>query len=772
MSNDVVLPFADLVAYRSQLQKFCSTHYKSLIAFQDGISFKLITSESKLGPNARHLTSSATCIESLLECPQEFLPKKGISLSNLAKDFSLSALSRPHNEWVSDGSASIYCRCRTLPLIVNHLPRYSDRIQQHLKRILSQLNFIATRLAIGEATAKSSDRDDWYPPNAYHTYWTLYLLDLISKKFPSNYESLRSIFSKTRFDLDRIRAEMLMWAQYTTGYQIALHASDSSTLDSDQLAWALAIIITFKQDFQSNLAQQDFIRHAFKCLFAHQTKTGIWRTGAPLFHYVESGNAYCYVFETFSVVLKNALTDRKEGIFLRHVLRPYLPNLLALWRYAVSTQIPLREEGQIAWSSGHRANHKEPESWATASVFSFSHCLRRLIGIWTRESVAEELKVIRTHTSPNEAVQTLLKRGATWGSLEKSAANQLITLFVNPVQFFESGNNLEPDSQPINEDQACAAILFGPPGTSKTTLSKCVAEAIGWDYVELHASHFVADGLPNVQRTANTIFEKLLQLDRTVILFDEIDELVRAREVEPDAFGRFLTTSMLPKLAELWKLKKVIYFVATNHISFFDSAVIRAQRFDALVRVSPPCMKSKLTRLKEILQDYGYQVTLTRLGVTEAEKSLHNIPINHNGSSQDPNVDELPLPDSCVLAKLILMRWDQLQELAAIICTIHGTKKKLTLSRMILEDALSKISDPFLKKCKLFREYIDSGKYEQHDFNKVTIWKVRSPIPSKHKNKFIKKLNSYWYESKASFGDYRDFPGKCRLIQPGTLQCH
>ena len=40
----------------------------------------------------------------------------------------------------------------------------------------------------------------------------------------------------------------------------------------------------------------------------------------------------------------------------------------------------------------------------------------------------------------------------------------------------------------------------------------------------------MADGLPNVQRTANQIFERLVELDRTVVLFDEIDELVRARE--------------------------------------------------------------------------------------------------------------------------------------------------------------------------------------------------------------------------------------------------
>ena len=92
------------------------------------------------------------------------------------------------------------------------------------------------------------------------------------------------------------------------------------------------------------------------------------------------------------------------------------------------------------------------------------------------------------------------------------------------------GGSREPDSQPVKEDQARAAILFGPPGASKTTLCRSIAEAIGWSYVELHASHFVAEGLSRVQRTADNIFKQLMQLDNTVILFDEIDELVRARK--------------------------------------------------------------------------------------------------------------------------------------------------------------------------------------------------------------------------------------------------
>jgi SpoVK/Ycf46/Vps4 family AAA+-type ATPase len=92
-----------------------------------------------------------------------------------------------------------------------------------------------------------------------------------------------------------------------------------------------------------------------------------------------------------------------------------------------------------------------------------------------------------------------------------------------------------------------------------------------------------------------------LELDHTVVLFDEIDELVRERDMEKDAFGRFLTTSMLPKLAELWEARKILYFVATNHINYFDSAIIRSHRFDALILVSPPSFDAKIRELQRLL---------------------------------------------------------------------------------------------------------------------------------------------------------------------------
>jgi hypothetical protein len=721
MQNELI-SFDDLVLCRQQLQKFCGAHFDSLAKFFDSPCFKLSLEDDPLKGAIRHLSSTSTCFESLLDCPEVLRPAKAFNALAAASEFASRSMERPRDDWKSDGSADIYCRCRALPLIVKHLPGFDQRLESHLQIILSQLDGQIGRMAIGEAMGER--QEDWYPPNAFHTYWTLKLLNDIEQRFSDEFKEIEKNFAATRSNISRVRAELILWSRQTCGYQIALHSGNSSALDSDQLAWSLTALIAFDSSFPANLAQRDFLKHALACLFRQQTDSGVWRTGAPLFHYRSSGNAYCYVFETFATLLRAALTEKNIGSFARAELRPYAGKLLNLWQYARSTEISLGDGNSIGWNSSHRPNRNSPESWATASVFAYSQCLRRLIGIWTRESAATQRGVAVSTGSPEDGIETLKSRGDTWTDGGESVAAQLLTLFVNPVHCVGMGDKLEPDSQLIEENQARAAILFGPPGTSKTTLAKGVAQAIGWDYVEIHASHFVADGLPNVQKTADAIFEQLMQLDRTVILFDEIDELVRAREKEPDAFGRFLTTSMLPKLAELWKRRKVMYFIATNHVRFFDPAVIRAQRFDALVHVAPPSFDRKIRRIKELLQMYDIQTLGVEFNAQNVQQSLKDA---GGGTEKDDNES---LASTARLAKFLLIRWDQIDELVSSLRT-RAKDDKITLQRDSMEECLGGLLDPSLKTRGTFRDYIASSGFEQHDFGKTLLYRVFGDVPAK-----------------------------------------
>ena len=65
--------------------------------------------------------------------------------------------------------------------------------------------------------------------------------------------------------------------------------------------------------------------------------------------------------------------------------------------------------------------------------------------------------------------------------------------------------------------------------------------------------------------------------------------------------SRLLTTSMLTQLNDLRRAKKSIFFLATNRLRAFDSAIIRPGRFDMQLFVGTPNLESRVIQLRSQL---------------------------------------------------------------------------------------------------------------------------------------------------------------------------
>jgi hypothetical protein len=85
----------------------------------------------------------------------------------------------------------------------------------------------------------------------------------------------------------------------------------------------------------------------------------------------------------------------------------------------------------------------------------------------------------------------------------------------------------------------------------------------------------------------------LAMTEQVVVLLDEFDELGKDRAQAPELLSRFITTSMLPKLALINKQRKIVFLLATNYVSDFDAAFSRRGRFDMMLQVLPPTAESK-----------------------------------------------------------------------------------------------------------------------------------------------------------------------------------
>jgi len=338
-------------------------------------------------------------------------------------------------------------------------------------------------------------------------------------------------------------------------------------------------------------------------------------------------------------------------------------------------------------------------------------------------------------------------------------------MFINPIRKGRSQSGTEPDAQPITNEQARSAILFGPPGTSKTFLCGCVAAAVGWQYIEVHASHFVAAGLPEVQKTADEIFNRLMELDHAVVLFDEIDELVREREMEHDAFGRFLTTSMLPKLAELWRQRKVMYFVATNHIQYFDSAITRPQRFDALIFVGPPSYRAKVQEIENYLAESVSSSVKPRLA-----ECYQDIKAAFSQAAKEYHRRDGELSTEFILAKFALLRFDQIRELAWWLARQGKySETQPTISSEGLRDCLDEFDDQRLRRYAPYMDFGRDQKYAKRPNRMLNVWRVQGFDSGTLPKGFAKSGDSVWAASEDS--EPPKVSGySAEAIPPGTVR--
>lgn len=737
--------FDELARVRLHLQNLCEPHAEEIPKFSKGVggdphNYFDIHGEpdcSNRHGSIKNLTTTATCIQSLARSGKPWSGEQ-------SKKFSKSALNLARDKWVSGESAGVYCRVRALPVIVDILDSSQvskeKKIGQHLTYVFQQLIANPEHESVGEHGAKSGvppSEYTGYPANAYHTYWASQLLDKLETK---GYD-IEEWAKESGTSIAMLRALMNGFARRVIGREVALHSLDSSQLDTDQLTWATAHMIRGESKDRLGPRDRDLLDAALTSIFTTQTSNGSWPRFDPLFHYKASGNAHSYMFEALAELLEALLQSADKHCLI--LLRKHAQNLVRCIEFLDQTRISNGPGGRTGWTSGHRTNQSphDPESWATANVYDFLQACRQLFGHWTKEQALRELPAHKTkRLSKQEALKNLKERGATWvlPPCSVTVGGRLQSMFVhngNP----ESDEALQdPDKPVLDENQACSVILFGPPGASKTTMSRALAYSIGWDYVEIHASDFVADGLPNVQKTADAIFNRLLQLSRVVILFDEIDELVRSRTKDSDAFGRFLTTSMLPKLASLWESKQVIYIVATNHLEFFDSAIVRSGRFDARLFAGPPTWKSKdrmirasLAKLRAIngagLDAGDFEIT----GVTEADitsdwealekklaKPLAEWKEVNMGDGRDIKFNETArsiIPNH-LLGCLLPLRFDEMSEVAYHLNSIDPTATTYRVDH--LKAAVEKI--PIHRFCDagLFAAF-EKRQHEGFDYGKA-----------------------------------------------------
>jgi hypothetical protein len=456
-----------------------------------------------------------------------------------------------------------------------------DNVNPSLKDIIE---------AVGNGVPKTF-RVSTYPESASMAYW---FVDGVTK---ANVEIPPTCWKEIRD-----------WAvRYFDSQLRHVVSGNDPLMDPISLAMASCLISRLRKTFHADAMLSEYVEklpsqveltYAVKQVFEQQAPSGIWHKYFPLFHFPKSGAAdYTFSFEFLEAILIE-FSDRDDNILANDWALDRIEKAI---RWCDNNRFTFRKKDELfsGWNAGGSADDLVkgmPEAWATASIHMFLSKLDSAASARLQELILKRFPRMEEPLPKkwNELIDVEISFPSGQISLKTVLEKEIL---VHARQTNERKLRREP------LEARRSALLFGPPGTSKTSFARAIAGQLKWPLIIVTPSDFLSSGLEQIYVRATEIFDDLMDLSGVVVLFDEMDALAQTR-VNPalDVTRQLLTTSMLPKLADLYERGQVVFLMATNHKKDLDNAITRSGRFDLLLCVGPPTWSEKVKDMEKALR--------------------------------------------------------------------------------------------------------------------------------------------------------------------------
>ena len=138
-------------------------------------------------------------------------------------------------------------------------------------------------------------------------------------------------------------------------------------------------------------------------------------------------------------------------------------------------------------------------------------------------------------------------------------------------------------------------LLHGPPGCGKTLLARAMASESRVNFIAVKGPELLSMYVGESEEHLRDAFHKARRASPCILFFDEIDALFSRRE-EGATGSRAAERMMSQLLAELdgiEELRDVLVLGATNRPDLLDPALLRPDRFDEVIEISPPDLDAR-----------------------------------------------------------------------------------------------------------------------------------------------------------------------------------
>lgn len=155
-------------------------------------------------------------------------------------------------------------------------------------------------------------------------------------------------------------------------------------------------------------------------------------------------------------------------------------------------------------------------------------------------------------------------------------------------------------------------LLHGEPGTGKTLLAKALAHEADAAIYVVEIADIVHSLYGRSEKLIQAVFEDAKKNQPVIVFFDEIDALAAQRDKSMEVTSRIVSVLLTNMQGLEERGDNVVVIGATNRPNAVDNALLRPGRFDQVIEIPLPDVKSRATilaiHLKAAIERAGIEI--------------------------------------------------------------------------------------------------------------------------------------------------------------------